>query len=213
VSKKKRASKPEPEKEADYYKLKTQAVKDLVEANESNSPQVSKAELNKYRSKGRINLAQWVKFALIKVWFAGAVCFFFLWGLGGYMADLLDTLFITGIALGIVTDLLTNNVLRFFEKKKGEADSWMMITKKGYISFPLNILYAFVVLLAVFMFYSGVNLGISSITGNADKVYLGVEPVLFGLFCMGFDLLFIRIKLFILGLFNKKGSDAREVSR
>ena len=36
--------KPDVTKEAGYYRLKTQAVKDLVEADESNSPEVSKEE-------------------------------------------------------------------------------------------------------------------------------------------------------------------------
>ena len=89
-------------KEANYYKLKTQAIKDLVEADESNSPEVSKEELDKYRSGPKFKVADWVKLLFIKFWFAGAVCFFFIWGLSGYMAAYLDTLFVTGIAMGIV---------------------------------------------------------------------------------------------------------------
>lgn len=196
--------KPEVEKEADYYKLKTKAVKDLIEANEDNSPPVSKEELRKYTGR-KLKLADWAKLLIIKWWFPGAVCFFFLWGLGGYMADLLDTLFVTGLALGVVTDMLTNNALRFFEKKKGEADYWIMVTKQGYVSFPLNILYAFVVLFCVFMFYTGVNTALSAITGTTDKVFLGVEPILFGLIYLGFDLLLIKLKHIISGLIGRKG--------
>ena len=196
--------KPEVEKEADYYKLKTKAVKDLIEANEDNSPPVSKEELRKYTGR-KLKLADWAKLIIIKWWFPGAVCFFFLWGLGGYMADLLDTLFVTGLALGVVTDMLTNNALRFFEKKKGEADYWIMVTKQGYVSFPLNILYAFVVLFCVFMFYTGVNTALSAITGTTDKVFLGVEPILFGLIYLGFDLLLIKLKHIISGLIGRKG--------
>ena len=196
--------KPEVEKEADYYKLKTKAVKDLIEANEENSPPVSKEELRKYTGR-KLKLADWAKLLIIKWWFPGAVCFFFLWGLGGYMADLLDTLFVTGLALGVVTDMLTNNALRFFEKKKGEADYWIMVTKQGYVSFPLNILYAFVVLFCVFMFYTGVNTALSAITGTTDKVFLGVEPILFGLIYLGFDLLLIKLKHIISGLIGRKG--------
>ena len=42
--------KPEITKQADYYQLKTQAIEDLVTANESNSPEVSPEELRKYQS-------------------------------------------------------------------------------------------------------------------------------------------------------------------
>ena len=91
----KKNRKPDIAKEANYYKLKTKAVKDLVEADESNSPEVSEEELNKYRSGPKLNVADWVKLLLLKWWFAGAVCFFFIWGLSGYMSNMLDTLFVT----------------------------------------------------------------------------------------------------------------------
>ena len=130
--------KPDVTKETGYYKLKTQAVKDLVEADESNSPEVSEEELNKYRSGPKIKLADGVKILILKFWFAGAVCFFFIWGLSGYMADMLDTLFVTGIAMGIVTDILTNNAIRFFEATPGSNDRYIMVTLRGSLSFFLN---------------------------------------------------------------------------
>ena len=134
-------AKPEVERQTEYYKLKTQAVNDLVTANEDNSPPVSEEELRAYRSGPKMKVADWVKMLFIKAWFAGAVCFFFFWGLGGLLPSMLDQLFVTGMALGIVTDLMTNPVLRFFEKKKGENERWMMVTRKSYSSFFLNIIY------------------------------------------------------------------------
>lgn len=201
----KRASKGEKrpiELEKDYYKLHTKAVDDLVTANEANSPKVSEAELRAYRSGPKMKVSDWVKVLFIKAWFAGAVCFFFMWGLGNYLADQLDMLFVTGMALGIVTDLLTNNVLRFISKTQGGNDRWMMFPKKGFISFPLNILYGYVILALVFVLYNVINLTIIHFTGAADTVPLGVEPILFGVFCMGFDVLLIQIKLFFKGLFQ-----------
>ena len=196
--------KPEVEKEADYYKLKTDAVQALVEANEENSPEVSKEELRKYQSHRKLRLADWVKLLLIKWWFAGSCCFFILWGLGTYLADFLDTLLVMGIAMGIVTDILTNNALRFFEKEKGESNRWIMVTKRGFISFPLNILYAFVVLLLVFLLYEGVNRLLAAMTGQTDVVFLGVEPIFFGLFCLGADLLMIWLKNLAVKRFRKQ---------
>ena len=186
--------KPEIEKQTDYYKLKTEAVKDLVTANEENSPEVSEEELRAYRSGPKMKVADWVKILFIKFWFAGAVCFFFIWGLGGFLTSELDLLLVTGMALGIVTDLMTNPVLRFFEKTKGENARWMMVTRKTYSGFFLNILYAYVVLFLVYTLYNVINLTAAHITGASDRVVLGVEPVLFGLFCLGFDLLLIQMK-------------------
>lgn len=203
MSRRRQPPKPEVEREADYYKLNTKAVQDLVEANEENSPEVSPEELRKYQGRQKFKMSEWVKMLLIKFWFPASVCFFFLWGLGGYMADMLDTLFVTAIALGIVTDLLTNNVLRYFEKTKGAADRFIMVTKRGFISFPLNILYGFVVLLLVFLLYNGVNMALAAITGNRDVVFLPVEPIGFGLFCLGVDMLLIQIKLLLGRLFHR----------
>ena len=178
-----------------YYDLKTQAVEDLVTADESNSPPVSAEEIRKYTSRSRLKVADWVKLLLVKWWFAAAVCFFFIWGLGTYVPHLLDLLVITGVALGFVTDLLTNNVLRFVAPRKGANDRWMMYPRKGFASLPLNILHAGIVLFLVYTAYNALN-GLLIALGGLENtsVPLGVEPILFGLLYLGFDLMLIALK-------------------
>ena len=198
--KKKGSEKVEVERQIDYYELKTQAVDDLVTADESNSPVVSREELLRYKSGPKLQVEDWVKLLFIKGWFAGAVCFFFIWGLGGYLANQLDLLFVTGFALGTVTDLLTNPVLRFFEKTPGDHSRWMMFPKKGFVTLPLNILYGYVVLALVYTLYTAINTVVAHITGNMETVALGVEPVLFGVFCLGVDLLLLQVKHLLLRL-------------
>lgn len=194
MSKKQKRDIQKEKSPSEYYKLNTKAVDDLVNADESNSPEVSEEELKKYRSGTKIKLADWFKVLFIKFWFPAAVCYFFIWGLSTQVMNLVDMLFITGIALGMVTDLLTNNVLRFFAKKEGGHDRWMMFPKKGYITFPLNIFYAWLVLFLVFVLYNVINMVMIAVTGVTDTIPLGVEPVLFGLFYMGFDTLLIEAK-------------------
>jgi len=189
-----RSEKPEVEKQSDYYRLKTQAVNDLVTANKENSPPVSEEELRSYRSGPKLKAADWAKALFIKFWFAGAVCFFFIWGLGTVLRSELDMIVVTGMALGIVTDLLTNPVLRFFEKTPGQNSRWMMVTRKSYSGLFLNILYGYLVFFLVYLLYNGINLVIAGITGVTDAVFLPVEPVFFGLFCLGVDLLLIQAK-------------------
>ena len=189
------AARERAEAAASYYELKTRAVEDLVSANEENSPPVSREEIRKYTSRGKLKLADWVKLLAIKWWFAAAVCFFFIWGLGTYVASMLDLLVITGVALGFVTDLLTNNVLRFIAPTKGANDRWMMYPKKGYISLPLNLVHAGLVLFLVYTAYNALNALIISLGGlEATAVPLGVEPILFGLLYLGFDMLLITLK-------------------
>lgn len=179
---------------SDYYKLNTKAVEDLVGANKENSPEVPREELEKYRSKSGFHLPRWLKAVVLKAWFAGAVCFFIFWGLGLYLTNLLDMMLVFGLALGLVTDLLVNNIFRFAARVDGENDRWMMFPKKGMGAFFLNIVYAFFLLICVYSLYQGINLAITSVTGQADSVPVGVEPILFGLFYMGFDMLFLGMK-------------------
>lgn len=195
VRKDKRREEREEEKTAaEYYRLNTKAVDELVNASKENSPPVSKSELRKYQSGPRIKMADWVKAALLKAWFAGMVCFFFLWGLGTYVSDQLDMLFIVGLALGFVMDLLENPIFRFYAKTPGGNDRWMMFPMKRYLSLPLNVLYGFGLLFCVVTTYNGINRMILSITDAQDTIPLQVEPILFGLFTMGWDMLFLGAK-------------------
>ncbi len=201
--KRKQQENREPDRTAaDYYRLKTDAVEDLVHADESNSPKVSEEELRKYRSRGKWKLPMWLKVVLMKAWFYGAVCFFFLWGLGMYIADQLDLFVITAIALGMVTDLLINTALRYFSEREGSNDTWMMVPLRGVPGFFLNILYAFVVLALVATLYNVINITILAVTKQTDAVPLGVEPILFGLFYMGIDMGLLALKHLLVNIIS-----------
>ena len=195
MAKKGRKPAPEPHKTAsDYYSLNTKAVEDLVSADVTNSPKVSEAELRRYRSGPKIRLADWMKAVLLKWWFAGAVCFFFLWGLGTVVPNRENQLIIVGLALGAVTDLFTNNIFRFYARTPGENDRWMMLPRNSFSTLPLNIVYGYVILFLVVLTYNAVNAFLIAATGVQDKIPLGVGPILFGLFCTGWDLLLLAAK-------------------
>lgn len=176
---------------AEYYKLNTKAVEDLISADESNSPPVSEEELRRYTKVSKFHLADWLKIALIKAWFAGAVCFFLIMGTSMHISD---QILVTGIALGFVWDLLLNNLLRFMEKTPGANDRWIFFAQKGYISLPLNALYGLVLITCVVMTYEAINTPLSVLAGDPTKVSLPVEPVLFGVFTMAWDSLLLLIK-------------------
>lgn len=205
---------PEVEKQADYYRLKTKAVDDLVNANKENSPPVSEEELRPYRSGPKLKMKDWLKVALLKAWFGGAVCYFFLWGLGGVL-PYLDLLFVTGFALGMVTDLLVNPILRFMEKTPEENSRWMMVPKKGIAGLLLDVLYGFLVFFLIVTLYSVINRIASALSGLSEPaVILGVEPIFFGIFDMLIDMALIRLKNVLRSVFQgaaKKTSD--EVGR
>ena len=183
-----------PKSAADYYKLNLKAVDDLVTADRDNSPKVSEAELRKYRSGPKIRLSESLKALLIKFWFNGATCFFFLWGLGAYLHSWLDQMVVLALALGAVTDLLTNNVFRFYARTPGTNDRWMMFPQRAFYTLPLNLLYAGLLLFLVMTTYNVVNAAIIGITGAKDTLPLGVGPILFGVFTTAWDTLLVKLK-------------------
>ena len=175
---------------ADYYRLNTDAVEKLVNAKDA--PEVSDAEIRKYTSKGKFHIPTAVKIMFVKFWFSGAICYFILWGLGMYIADFLKLMLAVAAGMGIVTDLLVNHILRSMESEDREFDKWMMVTVRKHWSIFINVLYAGVVLFFVYKTYDVINRAITG--GDETAPILGVEPILFGIFYMGFDLLFISMK-------------------
>ena len=123
--------------------------------------------------------------------------------------SMLDMLFVAGAALGMVTDLLTNNVIRFLEKTPGGNDRWLLCARKGVAGFGMNLLCAYAILFCVYSTYSLINYVIVSVTGVADTVPLGVEPVLFGLLCMGYDMLLIGFKRMLQSMIRDAKNAAR----
>ena len=191
-----------------YYRLKTQAVDDLVSANEENSPPVSAAELRKYRSGPQISMADWVKAILIKIWFAGVICYFFIWGLSTFTLNPWDHIAVVSAALGTVTNVITNNLFRFIAKTPGAYDRWMMVTSKKIWFLPLDLAYALVLVVCTWMTYSLVNAAAAAVL-STEGTFLGVEPILFGIFVTGWDLIFLGMKRLLIRIVD----DARRKAR
>ncbi len=187
------------------YDLKSEAVEELLKAGSGDTPQYSKEELEKYRSGNKkFRIPDWLKILFLKIWFPGAVCFFFMFGLGGFLSGL-DMIFVVSIVLGFVNDLLVNNIIRYMEKFPGQHEEWILINKKGMVSLGLNLLFAFLNIFCVSTVYSLIGTVLLSM---GLRVY-GVEPILFGVFCMAFDMLFIGIKRLFLSIFQ----DAKDAAR
>lgn len=194
-------------KDASYYNLHTEAVEDLVTATKENTPRYSEEELTKYRSgRKKWKLPQGLKAVLIKFWFYGAVCFFGFMGLGMYLADGLDMLFVGAVLLGMVTDLLINHFLRFTEQLPGGSKKWMMVTRRGAAGFFMNLLYGFVLMFLVYTLYVGINAALLQLAGGEGAPVLGVEPILFGLFTTGMDSLCVGCR----NLLQRIVADARK---
>ena len=191
---------PKPAEERDassYYRLNTKAVDDLVEASPENSPPVSEAELRQYRhgpKLKRVHLGEGLKAFLIKWWFAGMVCYFFVTGLSGYIGSTLDQLVIVSVALALVTDLLTNGIFRAYARQKGANDRWMMFPRNTIGSLLLYVVYSFVLMLFIYTTYLAVNMAWAALVEDENALLLGVGPIGFGIIAAGWDLLFVGLK-------------------
>lgn len=189
------------------YRLKTDAVDRLVNAKNKSYTTTNKDPGRQFRSKGFLDkIPEPIKALFIKFWFSGAVCFFIYWGLGIYIWDTFDMIIILGIVSGMVTDILVNNTFRFLAVVPDINNKWMMFPKKKFWTFFANIIYSLIILVIVVYIYESVNVAGNYIFGTENQIYLGVEPILFGIFYVAVDMLFIGMKNLTIRIFK----DAKE---
>lgn len=162
-----------------------------------------KKEFDPYKVDFLGKIPAWIKALFVKWWFAGVVCYFIMWGVG---LGSLDGIVVSGAVLGIVTELLVNPLFRFMERGNREYDPYMMFPFpfKAYWTFFTNILYYVFVAALVNGMYYGLNETINAINGVKDAIPVGVEPLLFGTFCVIADMALIGIKDLIVFLVKRK---------
>lgn len=187
----KNAKQRKPDKTAaEYYELKSSAVDQLVNANATNTPEYSAKELRKYRRRSIVNLPEGLKYFLVKWWFAGVVCWFFLIGLGTMGIAALDMMLIMGIVTGLLWDLPVNIFIRLKAEKK-EFGRYMMFPNTGVGAGALNVIYGLVLVFLTAQTYTAVDLVLKEL--GSERI-LSVEPVLFGVFTAGWDWILLKFK-------------------
>jgi hypothetical protein len=198
----------------DFYDLRIDKVDDLVAAiqgdtksNEKISTNISEItgepeqkrgskkskEFDPYKHDKLSFLPTWVKAIFIKWWFAGAVCFFIMWGIG---LSGLESIALVGVIWGALVDILINPIFRMMESNKKEYNVYMMFPFpfKAFWTFFTNVLYYLCITFVVNYCYLGVNELINLMKGTSGLYYVGVEPLLFGVFCVVADMICIGIK-------------------
>lgn len=212
-----------------YYDLKTKEVDELVAAlkgeldeteaepvptniaeitgeEQKVKPGSKKADFDPYKIDKLSRIPVWVKAIFIKWWFAGAVCYFILMGLGRVVTDALDQAVLAGCVLGIFTDMFVNPIFRYMESSEKEYNKYMMFPFpfKQFWTFFTNIIYYLVVGLLVMLMYGGINQLFNLINNNYDGyVTIAVGPLIYGTFCVMVDMAFIGIKDLIVFLVKR----------
>ncbi|MDR1736839.1 MAG: hypothetical protein LBR85_08255 [Oscillospiraceae bacterium] len=151
----------------------------------------------------------WLKACLVKWWFGGAIFYFIGFTIlnsgsipegSGRAVDysnlvVLDQIVALGLVLGIINDLIINRILVFFESDKVNYRAFMFSYSKRFISVPINLVYGVALSFIIANTYELINVTAVRI-GNLEEstVFIGAEPILYGLFFMGWDMLFIFLK-------------------
>ena len=166
-------------------------------------------KFNPYRHDFLSRIPTWIKAILVKWWFAGAVCFFIMMGLGMYIDNNENLLLLTGLVLGIVVDIFVNPIFHFFQDYEGEYDNYMMFPFpfKKFWTFFTNAIYYLIIIILVNGIYTGINLLVEM---GGGEWFFGAEPLLFGTFAVIVDMTFIGIKDLIVWLVNRKKKKASE---
>lgn len=175
--------------------------------------ETSPEEIRPYMKQGFLSRIPYsVKAIFMKWWFFGCGCFFVLWGLSNFFGG--DTSTNAGISMilaivlalfnGVVTDLMVDNLLLLMDTDKRESQWYMMFHNGKLYSLFINIVYSFLVTFASVITIDLIAFALDQTIGNAGPFENGVEPILCGIICLIFDLLFIGIKDLIVYYVRKK---------
>jgi hypothetical protein len=145
----------------------------------------------------------WLKAVLIKWWFAGAICFFIVFGIGNNLNNE-NLLLLTGAVFGVIVDVLVNPIFRMLESDDKEFNNYMMFPFpfKAFWTLFTNIIYYIIVIFLVGAVYGWL--------ATFWNINIGVEPLLFATFSLIIDMAFIGIKDLIVFVVKKIKNKKRE---
>lgn len=162
-------------------------------------------EFDPYKRDFLSRIPVWLKAIFIKWWFFGVVCYFVNMGLGISVPNTLDLLLLTGIIAGLVVELLVNPIFRYMDHAS-EYNPYIMFPfpLKAYWTFFANILYHCIVVWGTSWIYTFIN---EALRAANPESYFAIEPLVFGVFTLAVDMMFIGLKdllVFIIKKFHKE---------
>ena len=177
-------------------------------------------EINPYAKQGFLaRIPYSVKAIFLKWWFFATGYFFIGWGLSSFLGGNDSTAggvsYIIAIVLalfnGLVTDMMVDNILQLMDTDKKESQWYMMFHNGKLYSLLINLAYAFVVSFLMVYTIELIGLLFEINFGNAGPFENGVEPILCGIICLIYDLIFIGIKDLIVYLVRKRKKNKEEI--
>ncbi|MFA6812001.1 MAG: hypothetical protein WCR45_02755 [Bacteroidaceae bacterium] len=159
--------------------------KELAELNESpTAPNIYK--LSRFQ-----RIPFWVKAVLIKYWSFGMIYYFIIAGLGIYLIkyDVSLSFLIMGIVMGLVNDIVVNNILEVIDDENHHAHWYWIFKSKKVYSLLINIVYGVIwgVISGIFSAF------LASVIPN-NTIGLFQEPFTFALVGSLVEAFFVGIK-------------------
>lgn len=150
-------------------------------------------QFDPYATDKLAKIPAYIKIAVLKIWAAGAVCFFIMMASG--ITAALDLLVIDILTLGLVNEYFINNIIRWMNNDKNPTLHYAFIEKKSHGSLYLNILYSALLTLLIFFTYIGLGniFEILKIDLIAD-IDFGSSPIIFGILFFIYDYICVKIK-------------------
>ncbi len=129
-----------------------------------------------------------VKLYFLKWWSGGAV--FFLVGFGLNIAGY-DLIFLLGLLMGLCNEYVVHRLIKWMSEPE-QYKKYVMVPFTSFVSLFVNLLYGMVLSVSAFGVYA--LLRVLATTLISDTLIVPVEPLFFGLICLGWDRLFLLIK-------------------
>lgn len=139
---------------------------------------------------------------LIRWWVAGAIYFFIGWGTGlGSKTNLIDFIFLLGLAIGLVNSFALNPILnRMFNLKSSKKYLETTVIQKVKLRL-FEILKAMIIVIMMIYIYAFINVSLINFFNlPSESIPLPGEPITFGII---YVVLFVIVEK-IIDIFSKK---------
>lgn len=159
-------------------------------------------------------IPSWIIILLLKYWAAAAAIFFSVIGgvdiglnfdtikdatAGEIFAQDISLIVLIGLFLGLFTNYLVRPTVRMMNNRKNRAYRYNMINVKGFISFPISLVYNMTI--SIMLYFVIYFLGMHGLILNPfGMTNYGIEPFSYALYYIIVDFVFLFIKDSILDI-------------
>lgn len=173
-----------------------------------------KKEQNPYQSDKLAKIPSWIKILLLKYWAAAAAFFFF--AVANPIAKGVDQYFIwISFGLGLFLEYIVKSIVRLMKNSRDNTYRFNLVNKKGVVSLFLNMIYAFAIMLPMYMTLAFLAEHHLVVNMFALEDVPALEPITAGVVFVFYDAIVVGIKNLILYLWknHKYKAEQKETAR